>query len=52
MNTFKVKRWLESDGLLQATVANTNHKSAAKRTGKKRREGKYYLIKFANTQSH
>jgi len=52
MNTFKVKRWLESDGSLQATVANTNHKSAAKRTGKKRREGKYYLIKFANTQSH
>ena len=32
-NTFKVKRWLESDGSLQAVVLSANHKSMAKRTG-------------------
>ena len=52
INTFKVKRWLESDGSLQATVAIANHKSAAKRTGKNPRKGKYHSIKFATTEGH
>jgi len=51
-NTFKVKRWLESDGSLQAVVAIANHKSAAKRTGKKPRKGKYHSIKFTTTEGH
>ena len=51
-NTFKVKKWLESDGSLQAAVSSANHKSTAKRTGKKPTQGKYHSIKLATTERH
>ena len=50
-NTFKVKKWLASDGSLQPTVANSDNRSSTKRLVKKAREGDHNSIQFGATDT-
>ena len=43
-DTFKVKKWLASDGSLQPAVANSDNRSSTKRPVKKAREGHHNSI--------